>query len=126
MGMPDLQLAVGLALRRIEAAHGHGQLACQRRDRERFVAVRMNELSVRSEARSGPAILLVDPTLGGVERTRRRFDRPLAERMHEPDQGTGVLDRGRLVRSTNLERSEARVWADIPPEARVVVRQAGR
>src|SRR5947207_11633722 len=86
----------------------------------------MNELSVRSDARSRPAILIVDPTLGGVERTRRRVDRPLAERMHETDQCAGVLDRGRLVRSTNLERSEPRMWADVPPEARVVARQAGR
>src|SRR3989441_5339842 len=94
---PDLQLAVGLARPRIEAAHGHGQFARQRRNRERLVAVGMNELSVRSEARRGPAILLVDPTLGGLERPRRRLDRPLAERMHETDQGGGVLDRGRLA-----------------------------
>src|SRR5438046_2299926 len=78
------------------------------------------------DRRPRQAGLLVDPTLGGVERTRRRVDRPLAERMHETDQCAGVLDRGRLVRSTNLERSEPRMWADVPPEARVVARQAGR
>src|SRR5712691_12937871 len=46
--------------------------------------------------------------------------------MHQTDQRTGTLDRGRLVRRANLERSESRMRADVPPKARVVVRQPGR
>src|SRR5713101_8330434 len=56
LGTADLQLAIGLTGLRIEAVQRNRQLARQRHDGERFVPIGMNELSVRSEARSSPAI----------------------------------------------------------------------
>src|SRR5439155_12135619 len=106
VGTADLELAVGFACLRVEPVQGNRQLARQRRDGERFVAVRVNEFPVRPEARGGPAVLLVDAALGGLERSRRRLERPGAEPMPHTDEGARVLDRGRLVRRPNLERSE--------------------
>src|SRR6266516_3011049 len=47
----DLELSIGLARRRVETVKGDGQFERKRSDREGFVAVGMNELPVRSEAR---------------------------------------------------------------------------
>ena len=66
----DLQLAVGLTCAGIETMQLNRQLARERRDCKRFVAIGMDEPAVRSEARSGPTVLLVDATLAGVEGTR--------------------------------------------------------
>src|SRR6266568_5480859 len=49
-GTADVQLAIGLTGLRIETFQRNRQLACQCRDGERFVAIGMNELPVRSEA----------------------------------------------------------------------------
>jgi hypothetical protein len=69
-GTTDLQLAVGLTRVGIEAVQRNRQLARERRDCKRFVAIGMDELAVRPEARSGPTVLLVDATLTGVEGPR--------------------------------------------------------
>src|SRR5439155_3556668 len=114
LGTAGLELTIGLTGLRIEAVQRNRQLACQLRDGESFVAVGMNEFSVRSEARSGPAVLLVDTALGGLERPCRCFDRPRAERVYQTDQRAGALDRGRLVGHANFERSEAGMRANIP------------
>src|SRR6266540_1654205 len=90
-----------------------------------FVPVGMNELSVGAEAGGSPAILVVDATLARVEGTRWGIKSPLAQSAQQLHERGRALKRGRLVRGANLERSEAWVRTDVPPEARVVLRHPG-
>ena len=50
-------------------------------------------------------------------RSRRRLERDRAERLEERDERAGQLHRRRLVGHPQLERPEARVRPDVPPEA---------
>src|SRR2546423_6187347 len=86
----------------------------------------MDQLPVRPEAGSGPAVLVVHAALARIETPCRRTERPLAQRMHEPDERARALDRSCLVGRSNLERSKARMKPDVPPEACVILREAGR
>ena len=67
LGATDLELAVGLAARRSSPCERNRQLARELGTVERLVAIGMDELPVRPEARRRPAVLLVDAALAGIE-----------------------------------------------------------
>src|SRR5258705_11722860 len=76
----DLELPVRFATSGIEAIEWDRKLAGQLGDREGDVPVGMNQLAVRTEARCGPAVLVVYAPLARVERARRSIERPFADR----------------------------------------------
>src|SRR5207247_3839070 len=79
----------------------------------------MDELRARPEAERGPAVLRV---VAPLRRLRgRAVDDGLAERLEDGREGSGQRHGRRLVRRPNLERAEARMRTDVPPEARVAV-----
>ena len=80
---------------------------------------------MRAEPRRGPAVLVVDPALAGIERPRRRLERPRAKIVDEVDERRGSLERRRLVRYAHLECPETGMRSYVPPEARVVRRETG-
>src|SRR5919106_1183287 len=85
------------------------------------IAVRMDQLGGPPEARRGPAVLRVDPSISrapSLNRCRQRLD----ERC---DRG-GALEPRRLIGHADFERPEAWVRACVPPDARVRVSKAER
>src|SRR3954451_6811194 len=121
----DLELPVGLATPRIEAVERDRELFGQLSDRKGDVPIGMDQLAVRSEARCGPAVLVVHTALTRVELACRSIERPFAERPDVADQRAGGLDGRCLIGGANLQGPEAWMQADVPPEARVVTRHAG-
>ena len=98
------------------------QLVGQLLDPDEPLAVGMDQLRPRPEAQRGPAVLGVVAAVG--RRGRLALEHGHAERLQQGGEGGGVLDRGRLVGRAHLERAEARVRPDVPPEARVAVGEA--
>src|SRR5262245_31997734 len=102
-----------MARRWIEAVQSDGQLTRELRRAESLVSVRMDQLGVRPEARGRPAVLRVDAALRGIELALRYVDRPGEELTQEADERRRLLERCRLVRHPNLERSEVRMDPDV-------------
>ena len=79
----------------------------------------MDQLGARPEAKRRPADLRVVAALGLSG--RRPLDNGCAQRLQQRRERAGQLDRRGLVGRADLQRAEARVRPDVPPEARVAV-----
>ena len=121
VGAADLELPVGLAASRVEAVE---------RDR---AARRASSATVSASSRSGWISLPCGPKRDAAQRFCSYTPRSLgsnsrggassAHSQSAREQRTSaavLLDRRRLIRRPDLERPEARMQTDVPPEARVV------
>ena len=84
----------------------------------------MDQLGFHPEPKRRPAVLLVVAAAPGLVRRRRLSQRGAHERLQQLDEGAGALESGRLIRHPHFERAEAGVRAHVPPEPRVVHRDA--
>ena len=120
-GVACRELAGTLARRRVELRRLDRQRADELGHREQAPAV--DQLCLGPEPAGRPAVLLVDAAVGRLGGGVR--ERPLREVAKELDERRADLERGRLVRHPDLERAEARVRPNVPPELRVVGGDAG-
>src|SRR5215208_1260301 len=98
-----------------------GQLAQDLGYRHEPRAVGMDQLRLAPEAEGSPAVLRVESAVG-----RPVFLEPRGHCLHEARERLRRLEPCRLVRDPDLERAEAWMRANVPPDPRDLVGEAER
>src|SRR4029077_17989083 len=96
------------------------QLVGQLGDAGERLPIWMEDLCGGAEAKRAPAILRVVTAIGG---SSRAGPHARTQRLQQRAEGHRNVEARGLVRHANLERSEARMRSDVPPETCVVVRE---